>query len=124
MHPLPDIDRTKLLVVGPVQRLGPPPGGWTGRFAAYQAVEFGVQAVLKGEPVGPSLAVDYPVVQGSPIAREDEPGLSVEYFAVGRKFVVGVEEMNWRVLATYTQPWTQELEQAVVDFVRRAAQGG
>jgi len=116
---LPNFRGIPLLFVGEVVGLGPEPPSWSGRIPAYQTVEYRVVDELKGKAPGPNVSVLYSVVRGSPFARADRPGLSPEYFQIGGKLVVGVEDRAQELHNAYIQPWSEELVRELEGALRQ-----
>ena len=112
MIPLPDPQKTQVLIRGEVLGLGPEPAVWSGRAAAFQAVEYRVDALLKGA-AGDRLTIQHFVVKDSPVARRDRPGLSPEFFRRGARLLVGAQAVGEQLVCTYVQPWAPEAEQAL-----------
>jgi hypothetical protein len=89
---LPDkLPEEAIVFVGDVMGFGPPPPAWSGRFPMYQAIKFVGVTPLRGE-VPKVIEVEVAVVKGSPLAREDEPGLSDEVLARGSRWIVAAVE--------------------------------
>jgi hypothetical protein len=107
-----DLSDEAIVFVGEVAGFGPPPAAWSGRFAMYQAVKFVGVTPLRGVDVPKALDVEVAVVKDSPLARDDEPGLSDEVLARGSRWIVAaVEDDNRKAwLARFVSPWTKERE--------------
>lgn len=110
---LPDLPKTNLLFVGEVMSLGPEPAHWSGRTPAFQSVKYRIVDMLKGKLEGPQAEVSHLVVKNSPIARSDRAGLSPDYFHPGRKFLVGVQLRDERMISNYLVLWDQSSERAI-----------
>jgi hypothetical protein len=80
-----------IVFAGDVMALGTPPAVWSGRFKMLQTVKFVGVTPLRGE-VPKAIDVEFAVVKGSPLAREDEPGLSDEVLSRGSRWIVAAVE--------------------------------
>jgi hypothetical protein len=110
---LPDLEKSDLLLHGEVTAVGPAPQIWSGQVAAFQTVEYRVEAVFKGKAATGPARIEHLVVKDSPVARRDRPGLSPEFFRRGARLLVGAQAVGGQLVCTYVQPWAPEAEQAL-----------
>jgi hypothetical protein len=101
-----------VLIRGEVLALGPEPAVWSGRAAVFQAVEYRVNALLKGA-AGDRLTLQHFVVKDSPVARRDQPGLSPAFFRWSARLLVGARTVRKQLVCTDVPPWAPETEEAL-----------
>jgi hypothetical protein len=113
-----DLPDEAIVFAGDVAGIGAPPPAWSGRFAMYQSVKFAGVAALRGD-VPKAFDVDVTVVKNSPLAREDEPGLSEEVLSRGSRWIVAAVEDEkrkaWHV--RYISPWSVQREAEAKKFL-------
>jgi len=84
--------KSDLIAVAKVKRVFDPPGYWSGTFAAMQAVEYEVVAVLKGKIKKPSLVASHSVVYNSVTADREKPQLAPDLFKPGQELILLLEK--------------------------------
>lgn len=96
-HLIEIVRESKIIFIGTVTELGPPPSFWSGRFPSYQKVTYQVEEVLKGNKIS-EITVAHIIVAKSKTARADEPALSPALFQKGnRLIVIAVQDQGeWR----------------------------
>lgn len=88
-----------MILVGKVKSVGPPPGAWSGAFAAWQSVDYQVIRLLKKSEKGlplQAIVVFHMVVSGSKTANTAAPRLRESLFRPGAELILFVREKNSR----------------------------
>ena len=113
------------VLIGKVTTVGPPPGGWSGTFAAWQRVDYQVLRWLKRPksetPPPESVQVYHLVVARTPTVDAATPKLKEAIFHPGAELILFIREKDSRYevfdehygVLPNEPKWREKVEQAL-----------
>ncbi len=123
---LPDatlLREAEIIFVGEIVEMGPPPAGYSGVYAFHQVVTYKLARVLKGTELQSNIRVAYPILGNQKHEEKGRPGLSRDYFRLGRQFIVFAnrESSGNDLRSIYLLPHSNFIERRIKSRLDRLA---